>query len=189
MQKIIGMGKVINPLLSIFVNTEVGIVLRYLRQIKLWHLQEIQCDDHWTYFPHTKKCYKYFASQKSWTDARKSCQSSHFHHGDLASVPDQATDVFLSMLTSRTVWLGGHIQLFKQEKDPGKGYIAFLWTDGTPFVSLKKLSNNISMDNELENEFIIIKYDNFEFFYLHTFLLVLIIIGSLHIILMNLNML
>ena len=104
-------------------------------------------------------------------------------------MPDQATDVFLSMLTSRTVWLGGYIQLFKQEKDPGNGYIDFLWTDGTPFVSLKKLSNNISMDNELENEFIIIKYDNFEFFYLHTFLLVLIIIGSLHIILMNLNML
>ena len=81
------------------------------------------CGRGWSYSNHTRRCYKHFTELKSWTDARAYCQARAPHTGDLASVPDQDTNLFLSSLTSETVWIGGY------QKDARDG--AWGWSDGT----------------------------------------------------------
>merc|ERR1712154_571026 len=66
------------------------------------------------------KCYKYFKSWKSWSEARASCQAAG---GDLASAGDEATNDFLSGLTSFRAWIGGRRVATASRE--------WIWTDGT----------------------------------------------------------
>ena len=68
-------------------------------------------------------CYKLVSSPRNWTAARRECQEAAPHHGDLASVPDEATNLFLMSLTSNLAWVGG----FRGEDD------LWQWSDGSPW--------------------------------------------------------
>ena len=85
----------------------------------------IEAVNDWTYFAETGKCYKYFASEVSWTEARTTCQTTVPANGDLASIPDSATNDFLANLTESTkfTWVGGH-------QDQSSNWV---WSDGTPW--------------------------------------------------------
>merc|ERR1712002_1307420 len=54
-------------------------------------------DPDWTYFAHTKKCYKYFSTKISPTEANDVCES---FEGNLASIPDNKTNTFINSLTN-----------------------------------------------------------------------------------------
>ena len=60
----------------------------------------------------------------TWFEARSFCQRTALHVGELASVPDQATNVFLTTLTSARAWIGG-------TDDGSEG--DWRWSDGTPW--------------------------------------------------------
>ena len=45
----------------------------------------------------------------NWTDARAFCQATAPYNGDLASVPDQATNDFLTTLTTERVLIGHNV--------------------------------------------------------------------------------
>ena len=66
-------------------------------------------------------CYRHVPSPMNWTAARRECEEAAPHHGDLASVPDEATNLFLMSLTSKLVWIGGL---------KGSG-IGWQWSDGS----------------------------------------------------------
>ena len=87
--------------------------------------------DGWTKF--NDHFYKYNSEEKDWVDARRSCQAEAPNSGDmvtnigdLASVPDEATNIFLSSLTP-----GPGITFLGAERDVET--LAFAWTDGTPW--------------------------------------------------------
>ena len=71
-----------------------------------------ECSHGWTYSDHTKRCYKHYSELKTWSAARAHCQAQTPHSGDLASVPDQDTNDFLTTLTNETVWIGGFQVVF-----------------------------------------------------------------------------
>lgn len=87
--------------------------------------------DGWTKF--NDHFYKYNSEEKDWVDARRSCQAEAPNSGDmvtnigdLASVPDEATNIFLSSLTP-----GPGKTFLGAERDVET--LAFAWTDGTPW--------------------------------------------------------
>ena len=88
-----------------------------------------ECLAGWT--QHTNKCYKFFSAKKQWTEARNECQvqvqvSASWksgYKGDLASVPDMATNNFLASLEStEEAWIGA-----TDAKNEGH----WRWSDGT----------------------------------------------------------
>ncbi len=67
------------------------------------------CSDGWTYFKHTKKCYKYRNTKTSWANASTLCQSeSQNPTASLVSVHDNTTNHFLTTLTKKNSWIGGY---------------------------------------------------------------------------------
>ena len=66
-------------------------------------------------------CYKLVSSPRNWTAARRECEEAAPHHGDLASVPDEATNLFLMSLTEAGAWIGGF-------RDRSLGW---RWSDGS----------------------------------------------------------
>ena len=87
------------------------------------------CFDGWVFLRHTGTCYKYNSKPATWKDARKQCQDeAHQAAGknimsDLASIPDNATNIFLTMLTRNVSWVGGY-----QDRS---GHWKWLWSDGS----------------------------------------------------------
>ena len=105
------------------------------------------CAGDWVYSSHTNKCYKHFSSpQLPWDEARASCMSvtsstasassgsnvattastaaSSASNGDLASIPDEATNEFMKQQFSKDKgWIGGHL-----DSDGN-----WAWSDGTPW--------------------------------------------------------
>ena len=89
------------------------------------------CAGDWVYSSHTNKCYKHFSSpQLPWDEARASCMSitsstasaSSGSNGDLASIPDEATNEFMKQQFSKDKgWIGGHL-----DSDGN-----WAWSDGT----------------------------------------------------------
>ena len=68
------------------------------------------------------KCFKYYSSKKTWTEALRSCQQcSSNPTSTLASVPDSATNDFIVSMISGFVWIGGHLNSAKR----------WVWSDGT----------------------------------------------------------
>ena len=57
-------------------------------------------------------------SVQSWNNARRSCQDNN---ADLASITDEATNIFLTSLTKKRSWIGGYLDSDKKWK----------WTDGS----------------------------------------------------------
>ena len=78
------------------------------------------CAPGWTPFEHTGRCYKLLTGAVSWAAARSVCAE---HQGDLASVPDQVTNDFLSSLSTASAWLGGS----------AADSAGWTWSDGTPW--------------------------------------------------------
>ena len=67
------------------------------------------CEEGWTKFDHTGKCYKLITSRNFWTNALSACKSLVSDPSStLASIPDQTTSDFLITLSpSSSVWVGG----------------------------------------------------------------------------------
>ena len=63
-------------------------------------------------------CYKVESISKSWNDARTACQE---FGADLASIPDEATNTFLTTRTTSLCWAGAY-------KDSSGNW---KWTDGS----------------------------------------------------------
>ena len=79
------------------------------------------CQPGWRSF--NSYCYKFVAEKKSWQAAKIHCESITPTQkiGNLASVGDDATNMFLSMMTSgEEAWIGG------QQDDVG----VWSWSDG-----------------------------------------------------------
>ena len=89
------------------------------------------CAGGWVYNSLTKKCYKDFDEALTWDAARASCQAQI--NGDLASVPDEATNEFLKDKFTQG-WIGGHLD--------SNGDWA--WSDGTPWGYTSWSSGNPS---------------------------------------------
>ena len=93
----------------------------------------VTCAPGWTFFPHTEKCYQHVEKNtiQSWTAAKKGCEntspaeSSGNVIGELASVPDDATNAFLMALSeNKRVWLGG----IRTENNE------WVWADGSAWA-------------------------------------------------------
>ena len=67
------------------------------------------CEYHW--IPFSQKCYQYFSTMKSWSDAQTNCNAiaPAGKIGHLASVPNEETNIFLSNITSDRLWIGGYL--------------------------------------------------------------------------------
>ena len=106
--------------------------------------EEDSCMKEWVYFNHTKKCYKYFDAHLTWEDARNSCLKISLKEerdGDLASIPDGPTNVFMSSLINKRALIGG----LKDIKD------GWTWTDGTLWKYENWKIGQPSMNKEGEN--------------------------------------
>ena len=90
----------------------------------IFHLPSIlACAPGWIHF--SNGCYKHFPNGKSWKRARCSCKSSAPNNdGDLASVPNQETNDFLSKISMGKFWIGGYRNNFN----------VWSWSDGTPWT-------------------------------------------------------
>ena len=84
------------------------------------------CETGWTFFGHTGNCYKFVPTRTSWSGAFSTCRSATSNPSvNLVSIPDKATDDFLSskVIKSRwwtEVWTGGY-------RASGQ----WLWLDGS----------------------------------------------------------
>ena len=89
------------------------------------NLYSFECDDGWQPYSPRGLCYKYFPTRMAWQEARQHCQ--YASGGDLASIPDEDTNVFLQTLTQEkaNVWVGGH-----RSNDNGEDWV---WSDETPW--------------------------------------------------------
>ena len=89
--------------------------------------KNLACQAGWRAYGPTGLCYKFQSDKKSWEAARAHCQSIAPTNktGDLASVGDSATNMFLSsMTTEEQVWLGGFMN---EDGD-------WVWSDGRKWV-------------------------------------------------------
>ena len=82
------------------------------------------CSPGWTYFPNNAHCYKHFSATKTWINARSYCRSLAQTNGDLVSIPDQATNQFLTTLSTDNSWTGA-------SDAASEG--SWTWSDGTPW--------------------------------------------------------
>ena len=84
-----------------------------------------KCDSGWMPFHQTGKCYRYFNNKTSWTSSLHLCSNSTKNPtATLASIPNQATNKFLSTLTEAETWTGGY------QKSSGE----WAWTDGSAWT-------------------------------------------------------
>ena len=99
---------------------------KYIIKICILHLYFFAaCASGWTSYGHTGRCYQYFTTRKSWDEAVSHCKSvtPDGKNGTLASIGDHFTNKFLSTLTTKQVWIGGH----QDDNDN------WTWTDGSRF--------------------------------------------------------
>ena len=98
---------------------------------------------------HTKQCYRYVDTLLTWDDAERSCQimatEEHADNiGNLASITDNQTNVFLNSLTSKRALVGG------KKDSSGK----WVWSDGSSWNFTNwgpgQPSNNNDNENYLE---------------------------------------
>ena len=82
------------------------------------------CSPGWTYFPNTTRCYRHFPESRTWVEARSFCLSVAQTNGDLASIPDQATNEFLTTLSTDISYIGA-----SDAESEG----TWKWSDGTPW--------------------------------------------------------
>ena len=98
------------------------------------------CPDGWKYFIDTHSCFKVISSSKSWDDARASCQE---FNADLASIHNEATNDFLSTLTSDLCWIGGFLYSSNNWKwVDGKAMSYTNWYPGQPDGSTNTVTFN-----------------------------------------------
>ena len=84
------------------------------------------CIAGWVHSDENGNCYRYMDTKLSWNDAMKSCQSFNgINNGNLASIPDEATNNFLKRFgATKPKWIGGHYFNTGGE---------WKWSDGTPW--------------------------------------------------------
>ena len=108
----------------------------------------MSCATGWTFFPHTEKCYQYFAGSRIYgNNARAACQNLAPYQSmeniieDLASIPDNITNEFVRTLTGgRSAWIGGRLNASSHYLNSivrGRGHVSWTngyWTDGTAWI-------------------------------------------------------
>ena len=70
-------------------------------------MQLLGCTDGWSYFAANKMCYRFYEDNIGWEEAEEFCQRNISDHveGNLASVPDNETNTFISALMDTKVEL------------------------------------------------------------------------------------
>ena len=63
------------------------------------------CDPGWTYFEHSRKCYKSITTYLNRADAIKACKESK-PTANLVSIPDMTTNAFVQSMVSWRSWIG-----------------------------------------------------------------------------------
>ena len=103
------------------------------------------CPDGWKYFSRTMSCYKVESGSQSWDQARTACQQ---FNADLASIPDEATNTFLTTLTTGSSWIGGYFdqELWKWSDGSTWSYTNFC--SGQPDYSAKHVVFNCAWRND-----------------------------------------
>ena len=108
-------------------------ILSWIKNIAgLKKVQGFECLDGWKYNSDTRKCYKYFEKNTSWSNARYDCQSmftrgisSRLPRGTLAIITNEEDVKLVSMndknIKTSQFWLGG------RKTEGGK----WVWLDGT----------------------------------------------------------
>ena len=84
----------------------------------------LACAPNWKSYGHTGFCYQHFPTLLPWNEARLFCQSAAplGKEGELASIQDNFTNTFLTTITTKYVWIGGH-----QEEESG----GWQWSDAS----------------------------------------------------------
>ena len=98
---------------------------------------EYKCINEWTYFAHTKRCYRYYTTMKDWQGALNFCKSetAKWMDANLVSIPDKTTNDFLLNTMTNTefwteIWTGGSIQNGQ-----------WVWSDGSEWTGWTNWSN------------------------------------------------
>merc|ERR1719300_877170 len=86
---------------------------------------QVSCKEGWSYYPHTKNCYKYFPTLKTPSAANDYCKTES-EEGSLVSVHDDDTNYFLrNSFTNERIWLGAFRAVVGKD--------VWEWTDGSPW--------------------------------------------------------
>ena len=92
----------------------------------IYSIYFLACNEGWSYFAETNRCYKYFYNDDHWTHASQFCQRLN---GNLAKVPSESTNEFLKTLLlgpSPSAWIDGDCG-----HDVGEGKCQYWkWSDG-----------------------------------------------------------
>ena len=85
------------------------------------HVDTHVCDEDWMFLLSTVMCYRFVDNKTTWSEARAACEHmSPKVKGDLASVPDNETNIFLTSLTTKKAYIGG----MKNDEEQ------WVWSDG-----------------------------------------------------------
>jgi len=133
----------INPTCGKFVKFEIISWYDVCGGLQYFSTCPLKCEEGWT--PYKNKCYKTYSPESdiSWEDANFNCNNKR---GQLASVPNEETDKFLTKLspTNRT-FIGG----FATGKGPNPDL--WTWTDGTPWTYTKWAPGEPNNTGDLEH--------------------------------------
>ena len=98
------------------------------------------CPEGWHYFSETNSCYKVVEASKTWDEARTACKE---FDAELASIPDEATNTFLTTLTTGSSWIGGYHDSDKIWKwSDGSVWSYTNWCSGQPTYDTRHVAFN-----------------------------------------------
>ena len=88
-----------------------------------------ECDSGWTFFEHSRMCYKSIKTNLNRADAIKACKESK-PTANLATIPDMTTNAFVQSLVTWRSWIG-------LQKVNG----AWVWPDGRKATTTNWISS------------------------------------------------
>lgn len=96
----------------------------------------LDCASGWKYFKKTRKCYKYSSTERTRTDAIKSCKAATDNPtANLVSIRDLDTNNYINTMSSGKFWIGAY-----------KGSSGWTWPDGYKAIFTKWAKDQPSGD-------------------------------------------
>ena len=96
------------------------------------------CQHGWKFFAPNGRCYKHYSQNKTWHEAREYCRLSaptsvaegNSETGDLVSIPNRATNAFLTRLSKRWSWIGARKKMGQWKWSDGSRWRYESWANG-----------------------------------------------------------
>ena len=107
----------------------------------MYFIYFLACNEGWSYFAETNKCYKYFYNDDHWRHASAFCKRLN---GNLAKVPSKSLNDFLKqLLGGRTAWIDGVCDHYVGENDKCQRW---KWSDGQTISQFFWIQNEPSWE-------------------------------------------